>query len=161
MEVVVEEDGGEVDKIKKLREQLKQCQRERQDNLVGWQRAQADFINYRRRQEEQMGEWAKMFGEGLLRDILPVMDALDASIGNSGEKEREGLRIIREQLMKILGRHGLTEIKTIGEKFDHNLHEAMEVIDSENENGRIEEEIQKGYLLNGRAIRIAKVKVSK
>jgi len=147
-------------KLEKLKEDLRQCQKEKQDNLAGWQRSQADFVNYRRRQEEQMGEWSKMFGEGLLRDILPVLDTLDASISNS-QDGGDGFKMIRDQLMKILNQHGLAEMKTIGEKFDHNFHEAVETLELEEEGGQVVEEVQKGYLLNGKVLRPAKVKVSK
>jgi len=147
------------DKLKKLKEKLAQCQEEKQANLTGWQRAQADFINYRRRQEEQMGEWSKMFGEGLLRDILPVLDTLDASITHSGKAEN-GLIGVRDQLMKILAKHGLVEMKSVGEKFNPEYHEAIEQVEG-GEEGTIAEEVQKGYLLNGKIIRIARVKVSK
>jgi molecular chaperone GrpE len=145
-------------KLEKLKEELKQCQQEKQQNLAGWQRAQADFVNFRRRQEEQMEEWSKMFSGGLINDILPVLDTLEASINNGQSEE---FKMIKSQLMKILGQHGLTEMKAVGEKFDHNLHEAVETVESEGEEGQIVEEIQKGYLLNGKVLRIAKVKVSK
>lgn len=147
-------------KLEKLKEELKQCQQEKHDNLTGWQRAQADFINYRRRQEEQMSEWSKMFGEGLIRDILPVLDTLDASIAHSEQKDK-GLEMVRSQLIKILSGHGLAEMKVAGEKFDHNLHEAVETIESKDSEGQVLEEVQKGYLLNGKVLRIAKVKVTK
>lgn len=150
-----------VEKVKKLKDQLKQCQQEKQDNLTGWQRAQADFINYRRRQEEQMSEWSKMFGEGLLRDILPVLDTLDASIAHNGKTDN-GLVGVREQLMKILAKHGLTEMKAVGEKFNPELHEAVEQVAAEKTSeGLVVEEVQKGYLLNGKILRVAKVKVTK
>ncbi|MDD2753689.1 MAG: nucleotide exchange factor GrpE [Candidatus Portnoybacteria bacterium] len=171
------------DKLGKMKEKLEQCQKEKQDNLAGWQRAQADFINYRRRQEEQMGEWSKMFGEGLLRDLLPVLDTLDASAAQErGEKSSnpptpllkggeeglnskggvEGLKIVRDQLMKILSKHGLMEMKAVGEKFDPALHEAVECVEAKDVGeGAVVEEVQKGYLLNGKIIRAAKVKVSK
>jgi len=148
------------DKLKKLKEKLEQCQQEKQENLTGWQRAQADFINYRRRQEEQMGEWSKMFGEGLLRDILPVIDTLDASIAHNGKAE-DGLTGVREQLMKILSKHGLAEMKSVGEKFNPEYHEAIEQVEGKGEEGIVAEEAQKGYLLNGKVIRVAKVKVNK
>mgnify|MGYP001606976174 CR=1 FL=1 len=160
-------ESDEVDvknKLKKLKEQLKQYQQEKQDNLTGWQRAQADFINYRRRQEEQMGEWSKMFGEGLLQDILPVLDSLESGIRNqeSGKEKVEDLRLVREQLMKVLAKHGLMEMKVIGEKFNPELHEAIETVEAEKtEEGVVVAEVQKGYLLNGKVIRVAKVKVTK
>lgn len=148
------------DKLKKLKEKLDQCQEEKQANLTGWQRAQADFINYRRRQEEQMSEWSKMFGEGLLKDILPVLDTLDASIAHSGESEN-GLVGVRDQLMKILAKHGLVEMKSVGEKFNPEYHEAIEQVEGEGEEETIVEEVQRGYLLNGKIIRVARVKVTK
>jgi len=148
------------DKLRKLKEKLDQCQEEKQANLTGWQRAQADFVNYRRRQEEQMGEWSKMFGEGLLKDILPVLDTLDASIAHGGKTEN-GLVGVRDQLMKALARHGLTEMKSIGEKFNPEYHEAIEQVDGKGEEGIIAEEVQRGYLLNGKIIRVARVKVNK
>ncbi len=152
-----------IEKIKKLKEELKICQKERAENLAGWQRAQADFINYRRRQEEQMAEWSKMFGEGLIRDLLPVLDALDASISKSGNGgEGDGFKMIKDQLMRVLSQHGLTEIKTTDEQFNHDFHEAVEAVEKEGlEEGKILEEVQKGYLLNGKVLRVAKVKVSK
>ncbi len=187
-EVKYEEDeGGEsvdlTEKIKKVKEKLKQCQKEKQEYLGGWQRCQADFINYRRRQEEQMGEWSKMFGEGLIRDILPVLDALESGIKNSAfasssrnasderskasadkQESREkddDLEAVRKQLWKILQHHGLQEIKLVGEKFNPEFHEAVEQVESEKKEGMIIEEVQKGYLMNGKVIRTAKVKVTK
>jgi len=165
-EVQYEEESNESgaveakDKLKKLKEKLEQCQKEKQDNLAGWQRSQADFINYRRRQEEQMSEWSKMFGEGLLRDILPVLDTLDASISHSGESEN-GLVGVHNQLMKILVKHGLVEMKSVGEKFNPEYHEAIEQVEGKGEEGIIAETVQKGYLLNGKVLRIAKAKVTK
>ncbi|MBU4142953.1 nucleotide exchange factor GrpE [Patescibacteria group bacterium] len=230
-EIILDEDNdvsAVVEKVKKLKERLKQCQQAKQDNLAGWQRAQADFINYRRRQEEQMNEWSKMFGEGLIKDLLPVLDTLDASVaqvgvkekftslpvdaealtgqqpspskgegenpnpprltsdpasislGEAGESERatpllkggaggldlkggiDGLKMVREQLMKILSKHGLMEMKSVGEKFNPERHEAVERVEAEGaDESTVVEEVQKGYLLSGKVLRVAKVKVSK
>ncbi len=155
-EIIAEEDTGSVEgKIKKLKEKLEHCQKEKQDYLTGWQREKADFINYRRRQEEQMNEWSKMFGEGLVRDILPVLDTLEA-----GSSSNPDLGKIKEQFLKVLDKHGLSEIKAVGEKFDPQRHEAVEQVEGE-EPGVVVEEIQRGYLLNGKVLRVAKVKVNK
>ncbi|MDD2730534.1 MAG: nucleotide exchange factor GrpE [Candidatus Portnoybacteria bacterium] len=158
LEIEQEEIGDEAaKKIKKIKEELKQCQKEKQEYLIGWQREKADFINFRRRQEEQMVEWSKMLGEGLIRDLLAVLDTLDAAeiTGNEDAKR------IKAQLLKILKNHGLEELKSLGEKFNHNLHEAIEQAESDQEKGKIVEETQKGYSLNGKVIRAAKVKVNK
>jgi len=158
-EIIAEDDlAGSDDKVKKIREQLKTYQKEKQEYLTGWQREKADFINYRRREEQQMAEWSKMFGEGLVRDILPVLDTLDASIKNKGDKD--GLLAIRQQLVKILGQHGLVEIKSIGEKFNPHYHEALEQVEGK-ESGAVVEEVLRGYMLNGKVLRVAKVKVIK
>jgi len=174
-EIISEEDGGEaVGKLKKVKEQLKQCQKEKAEYLTGWQREKADFINYKRRQEEQMSEWSRMFGEGLVKDLLPVLDTLSASEFQLGAGKNnnstqpplslrggeEGLKMVREQLMKVLQRHGLEEMKSIGEKFNPERHEALEQVEGK-EPGMVAEEVLKGYLLNGKVIRVAKVKVSK
>jgi molecular chaperone GrpE len=142
------------DKIKKMKEKLAKCNEEKQEYLAGWQRAQADFINYRKRQEEQMAEWTKMAEAGLVADLLAVMDSLDSGVGN---KEVD---LVRKQLVEILKKHGLEEIKAVGEKFNPEFHEAVEQVESGGEEGIVMEEAQKGYLLNGRVIRVAKVKVS-
>jgi molecular chaperone GrpE len=167
-EIITGEDSGSSEeKIKKVKEKLKQCQKEKQEYLTGWQREKADFINYKRRQEEQMAEWSKMLGEGLVRDILPVLDTLeprnyadlDAEQRGKGEVVK-GLELLRQQLLKILQNHGLSEIKAVGEKFDPQLHEAVEQVAGE-ESGMVVEEVQRGYLLNGKVLRVAKVKVNK
>ncbi len=156
------------DKLKKIKEKLEQCQKEKQDYLTGWQRTQADFINYKRRQEEQTADLSKLLCAELIKDILPVIDALEprvnADLGadkRGAEEIISGLQMVKEQLMKILSKHGLTEMKSIGEKFNHEMHEAIEQVEAEGEEGMVAEETQKGYLLNGKVIRVAKVKVTK
>jgi molecular chaperone GrpE len=172
-EIINEEDSGAVDnKVKKLKEKLEHYQKEKTEYLAGWQRAQADFVNYKRRQEEQMAEWSKMFGAGLISDILPILDTLDAGIINSKKEkilsspplqkggEEGNLGMLRGQLLSILEKHGLREIKSVGEKFNPEWHEAIETVEGE-ESGIVVEEIQKGYMLNGKVLRVAKVKVTK
>jgi len=154
------------EKIIKLKEKLKKCSKEKEEYLDGWQRSKAEMINYRRRQEEQMAEWLKMAQAGLIKDLLPILDTIEAGIRNWGlgikENKENYLEKIKEQLLKILTSYGLEEIKTIGEKFNPEFHEAIEQVESvENEDGIIVEEVQKGYLLNGKVLRAAKIKISK
>jgi molecular chaperone GrpE len=164
------EEGDSVDlveKIKKIKEQLKHCQQEKQEYLNGWQRSQADFINYKRRQEEQLAEWFQMAGEKIIREILPVLDTLetrnltDKDTDENGKNIKAGLKMTREQLMKVLGKNGLEEIKSIGEKFNPEFHEAMERVEADAPEGIVVEEVQKGYMMNGKVLRAAKVKVIK
>jgi len=147
--------------IENLRKKLKECRAEKQKYLDGWQRAQADFANFKRRNEEQLAEWSKMLGEGLIRDILQVSDSLDAAIKN--HPDDKGLKILAEQLRSVLRKHGLEEIKAVNEKFNPQFHEVVECEEGgQQHSGEVVlEEIQKGYMLNGKLLRAAKVKVKK
>lgn len=179
-EVIYEEDNGNDDadldmdmakeKIDKLKEKLKKCSKEKEEYLDGWQRSKAEMINYRRRQEEQMTEWLKMAQAGLINDLLPVLDTYYAreiyvkageEAGLWKNKELDGSDVIINQLASILKKHGLEEIKTVGEKFNPELHDAIEQVIKEGLEGIVIEEAQKGYLLNGKVLRTSKVKVSK
>lgn len=142
-------------KLQKLKKQLEDCCEEKEKYLIGWQRAQADLINYRHRQEEQMGEWQKLMNEKIIVDLLPILDTMDRGA------ETEGIRLAREQFWGVLKSYGLKEIKTLGEKFNPNFHEALAANAGDGEDGKITEEFQKGYVLNNRVIRVAKVKINK
>ena len=143
-------------KIKKLKKKLKECQKEKEKYLTGWQRAQADLINYRRRQEEIMEEFRKYSQESLIREILPVLDSL-----RIGQEQIPELKTIKKQLKIILEKHNLKGIKAKGEKFNPEFHEAVEMVESNKESGEITEEIQKGYMLGEKVLRASKVKVNK
>ncbi len=161
-EISYQEDGeAEEKKIEIFRKKLKDCLAEKEKYLAGWQRAQADFINYRRRQEEQMDEWQKMFGGGLIKNILPVLDSLDAALAS--QPGDEGLKSLAAQLKTVLKKHGLEEIKSVGEKFNPEIHEVVECEegDKNHEAEIVAQEIHKGYMLNGKVLRPAKVKVTK
>jgi molecular chaperone GrpE len=163
------DETGEIDaghlkeKNIELKERLERCREEKQEYLTGWQREKADFINFKRRQEEQMAEWITMSHVGLIKELLPVLDSIEQGIKNwvkTEETDINHLSIIKEQIMEVLRKNGLEEIKAIGVKFDPVFHEAIEQIESEEE-GVIVEEVQKGYVLNGKVLRTSKVRVSK
>lgn len=155
MEEENEEDAVS-DKVKKIKEKLKVCQEEKSQYLDNWQRAQADFVNYRKMQEERNMEFIKYSKQELLRELLPLMDAMESAVGHF--KEAEGLRMM---LAKILKENGVEAIATVGKQFDPHLHEAIEHIESDKPDEEILEEAQKGYMLNGKILRIAIVKISK
>src|SRR3989338_7119474 len=125
-------------KIKKLKKKLKECQKEKEKYLTGWQRAQADLINYRRRQEEIMEEFRKYSQESLIREILPVLDSL-----RIGQEQIPELKPIKKQLKIILEKHNLKGIKAKGEKFNPEFHEAVEMVESNKESGGNTEEKKK------------------
>ena len=148
-----EESGGQV---KKLKNKLKECQKEKEEYLTQAQRARADLINFRQRQEQAQEELNKYGQENFIKELLPVLDSLKI-----GAKENEGVKQIKEQLETVLKKYGLKEIKSLGEKFNPEFHEAIEQVESEKEEGTIVEEVQKGYLLGEKVLRVNKVKVAK
>lgn len=163
--VVAEEAAAET--IKKLREKLKAIQKERDEYLVGWQRAKADLINVRQRDEADKKEFVKFANERLIDGLIPVLDSFELAMSNkeSWEKTdknwRAGVEFIYNQLKKALADAGLEEINPVGRMFDPTRDEAAEYlpVDSESDNHKVLAVINKGYALNGRPMRPPKVKV--
>jgi molecular chaperone GrpE len=153
--VVTEEHQG--DSIKKLKDKLKDAEAKVKEYLDGWQRERADFSNIRKRDEEAKSEFLKFANSGLIEELLPVLDALTLAVSH-GEKS---VVPIENLLLQILKKRGLEESNPIGEPFDPNLHEAIGMIptDKEDDDHRILEVAQKGYILSGKIIRPAKVKI--
>ena len=114
------------------------------------------MINYRKRQEQVLEEFRKYGQRELLNDLLPVIDALSA-----GAEKDAGLEKIKEQLEDILVKNGLKEIAALGEKFNPEIHEAVDVAEAKETSGTIIGEIQKGYFLRDKVLRPSKVRVAK
>lgn len=155
-----------VQALKKLREKLRACEKDKKEYLDGWQRMRADFANVRKEEETRRGEMIKFAAEGLVDDMLPVLDSFSMAFGNKeawekvDENWRKGVEYIHAQMYSILESRGLTEIGKVGEPFDPRLHVAIEEIPtpSEKEANTVAEIIQKGYRLHNKVIRPAKVK---
>jgi len=147
--VVAEEHAG--DQVKKLKEKLKEAEGKAKEYLDGWQRAQADFVNIRKRDEEAKKEFVKFVSLEVIEDLIPVLDAL--TLGGNDPVYR--------LMMQILGKRGLLESNPEGEQFNPEFHEAIGVVQTEkkDEDHKILEVVQKGYILHGRIIRPAKVKI--
>ncbi|MFH1461012.1 MAG: nucleotide exchange factor GrpE, partial [Patescibacteria group bacterium] len=129
-----EEDGDSGTQIKKIRQRLKDCQKEKEEYLTQAQRARADLINYQRRQEQALEELSKFGQAGLIKELLAVLESLEA-----GAKKNRDLEQIKSQLENIFKKYGLAEIKSVGEKFNPEFHEAVEQIESKEESGTIVE----------------------
>lgn len=163
--VVAEENMAEM--IKKLRERLKKAESEKQEYLTGWQRAKADMVNARTRDEEERKAYIKFSNAGLIEDLIPVLDSFDMAMGNKEAWEkadknwRIGVEYIYNQLIKVLLDYGVKEINPINEKYDHAQHEAIshEPVTDEKLDHVIVGVIQKGYSLNGKILKVPKVKV--
>ena len=163
--VVAEEHAGEA--IKKLRDKLKKTESERLEYLTGWQRAKADLINARKRDEEDRKEFIKFANERLVDGLIPVLESFELAMANKEAWEkadrnwRTGVEYIYSQLKKALNDAGLEEIDPIGKEFDHNRDEAAEYVpvEDESKHHKVVAVIQKGYNLNGRSMRPPKVRV--
>ncbi len=152
------EEGSFLDKA------LEEEKAKAQQYLANWQRAQADFINYRRRAEQEKLDMAKFSNAMLISSILPVLDDLERALDTVSSKLAgltwvDGVRLIYRKLQAILEAQGLTEIKAAGETFDPRLHEAVFFVDGEE--GKVMEEVQSGYKFHERVIRPTMVKVGK
>ncbi|HEX7724263.1 MAG TPA: nucleotide exchange factor GrpE [Candidatus Paceibacterota bacterium] len=163
--VVGEENAAET--IKKLREKLKRAEAEKTEYLTGWQRAKADLINARKRDEADRADFTKYANERLIEELIPTLESFDLAMGNKEAWEkvdknwRMGVEYIYSQLKKALSDAGLVEINPLGQPFDHARDEAAEYIPvtDESQHNKVVAVIQKGYTLNGKAMRPPKVKV--
>ncbi|MEX2013953.1 MAG: nucleotide exchange factor GrpE, partial [Parcubacteria group bacterium] len=125
--------------------------------LDGWQRAQADFANLRRRDEETKVEFIKYAKLSVLEELIPVLDSFNIALAQ-GHKDLEPLN---NQLAAVLKANGLEEINPEGELFSPHEHEALATVptDKSEDDHKVLEVLQKGYKLSGKVVRPAKVKV--
>ena len=157
-------DGDSGDEIASLREQLER-ERERADaNYGNWQRATADFINFKRRTEQEREEHARFANTALVLNMLPAVDDLERALQHvdpalDGTVWMDGVRQILRKLKGALAAAGVTEIEAAGEAFDPNLHEA--IAEDEGEEGTVVSEAQRGYRLGNRVIRPSMVVVGR
>jgi molecular chaperone GrpE len=159
MEVVAE--AEDVESLKGLLDE----ERAKADKyLANWQRAEADLANYKKRSEQERNEVSNFGNTMLILKLLPVLDDLERAMDSISPKLAEltwvdGIRLIYHKLQATLEAQGISPIKALGEAFDPNFHEA--VMEREGEEGKVVEEIQKGYKLHDRVIRPTMVIVGK
>jgi len=158
----VEPETTEVEDIEALKQALAEEKAKAEANLAGWQRAQADFINYKQRSEQEKEELVKFVNCLLMLSLLPILDDLErafASIPKHLAKVSwvDGIGLIERKLQATLESQGLSPIKALGEPFDPSLHEATR--QDKGKEGIVIEEVQKGYKFHERVIRPSKVVV--
>jgi molecular chaperone GrpE len=155
-EPVLDGDGFAV-----LADELEATRLERDQYLDALRRLKAEFENSRKRQERERARILSMASERLVQELLPVLDNLDRALEAGGDI-REGVQATREQLAEVLAEEGLLPVASDGQPFDPNVHDAvMGQPSEEHEDGTIIQTFQRGYLLNGKPIRPAKVVVAK
>ena len=149
------------EELSALAEELEATRRERDEYLDALRRLKAEFENWRKRQERERARLLETASERLVVELLPVLDNLDRALEAEGDIH-EGVQAIRDQLVAALGKEGLLPVASDGQPFDPNVHEAvMGQPSEEHEEGTILQTFQRGYLLNGKPIRPAKVVVAK
>jgi molecular chaperone GrpE len=147
---------AEIEDIETLQKILAEEKVKAEANLAGWQRAQADFINYKRRSEQDKEEIGKLSNAVLMLNLLPILDDLERAFTSVPPRLDklswvDGIKLIERKLWASLEAQGLSPIKALGEPFDPTLHEAIR--QDKGKAGIVIEELQKGYKLNDRVIR--------
>lgn len=134
---------------------------------VDWQakalRLQADMENFRKRQLRRADEAIAAERERLLQRVLPLVDNLDRALSHEGQNDadlRQGVELIYRELRRMLESEGVTRLETIGQHFDPNLHEAIASVPADVESETIVEELEAGYMLDGKLLRPARVVVA-
>jgi molecular chaperone GrpE len=149
--------------IEALQKQLEEAQAKAAENLDGWQRAQAEFINYKNRvQRDRELDYASMKGE-IIKKVLPILDDMERALANrpDGSSWASGMELIARKFQNILEAEGLKRIEATGQPFDPNFHEAISSEPNEDvESGNVIEVVQNGYMLGERVIRPAMVRVA-
>lgn len=157
------------DALKKTKEKLKEIEKQKQEYLLGWQRAKADYINSKKKEEEDAKELVKFANANLIAELIPVLDSFEMAFSNKESWEkvssdwRKGVEYIYSQLLSVMTANGIAQLNPLNEEFNPNVHDAVDVIETDDlkKDGKILEVIQKGYTLNGKVIRTAKVKIGK
>lgn len=156
-------------KIKKLQSELDKCKEDGKSYLDGWQRSKADYVNLKKRVEEDKLNFSKYATEEFIIGLLPTLDSFDQAFKNKESWEsidqnwRMGIEFIHSQLVNFLVSYNVTEINCLGKDFKPEIHHGIEIIDVDDKNndGKILEVILKGYKIGEKIIRHPNVKVGR
>ncbi|MBI5306170.1 nucleotide exchange factor GrpE [Candidatus Wolfebacteria bacterium] len=168
---IMDEDIKKEEQIKNESD-IGKCQKEKEEYLDGWKRAKADLINYKKDEAKRFETIMKFGNEALVRNLINVLDSFDLALAtleregksenSSAELTMKGIYLIRAQMEDILKQNGLERIIiSVGGQFDPSLQEAIASVESDKPAGTILEEVERGYMLHGKLVRPARVKVAK
>lgn len=150
--------------LEELQQKLQKLESEKNEYFSGWQRAKADYLNYKKEEAERLRDVARYTSEGFMRELVSILDSFDLglrSLEKSGPVEK-GVYMIRAQTEDVLKRHGLEKLDVSqGSKFDPALAEDIAEAESEKPPGTVIEVIEPGYRLHDKIIRPARVILSK
>lgn len=156
------EDQMPLDEVESLKLELAEQKAKAEANLAGWQRAQADHSNFKRRNEQEREESLKYANASLVLKVLPVLDDFERAVASlpaelSGNPWIDGIKLIERKLRTTLESQGLAAIQAVGEAFDPKLHEAVR--QDKGKDGIVVAEMERGYTFLDRVIRASKVVV--
>ena len=142
---------------------LEECRKEKNEYLLGWQRCKADATNIKQQYEARNLNMIQFAAENLILSLIPVLDTFDHALQGKDASDPyvQGFGYVQTQLLSILFRQGLAIISDTGALFDVSRHEAVESVSvtEEKDSDKIIETIEKGYILHGKVIKPAKVKI--
>ena len=147
-----------------LEEMIRQAELKVEEHHDAWLRAKAETENVRRRAQEDIAKASKFAIERFAGELLAVKDSLEAALAAenpSADSLKAGSELTLKQLVAAFEKSGLKEINPAGEKFDPNFHQAISMIESEQEPNTVVTVLQKGYLIAERVLRPALVIVAK
>lgn len=147
-------------------EELAEARRRSEEYLNAWKRTAADFENYQKRRLREDQELVTFSKQAILHKLLPVMQALEQAIKHAPRDEKNrlwsaGMDEIMARFIQALDDLGIEKIKTSGERFNHEYHEAVEMVDEPDKSGTIVDEVAPGYRIDGKVVQPAKVKVAR
>ncbi|NQT32603.1 MAG: nucleotide exchange factor GrpE [Candidatus Omnitrophica bacterium] len=140
---------------------------ERDEYHDKWMKVHAEYENTRKRLEKEKTSQMKFANEGIISDLVPIMDNFDMALGAMEKAEdkmavMDGIKLVQKEFHKRLEENGVKRIETEGKMFDPNIHEAVAADETdEYPDGEILEEVRSGYMLNDRLLRPAQVRVAK
>lgn len=163
-DVVFDDSEGAPDQIKKLKRELSETKEKCAEYLEGWQRARADLVNARKRDDESRKSFTEFAKEGIISDLLPVLDSFESAMSNTESWEkvdpnwRTGVEYIFSQLHNALETHNLVSINPLGQDFNPLEHDSIghETVEKKDD-GKVIKVQQKGYKIGEKIIRPARV----
>ncbi|WP_374340280.1 nucleotide exchange factor GrpE [Azonexus sp.] len=153
-----------IDTLPSIEEQLRGLELKAAEHYDAWLRAKADGENIRRRAQEDIAKAHKFAVEKFAGELLAVKDSLEAALAvpeQTVESFRSGVELTLKQLVSAFEKNALIEVNPVGEKFDPHKHQAIGMVDSDQEANTVVTVLQKGYLIAERTLRPALVMVAK
>ncbi len=164
---VIDDESSDADEIQAIKKELEGMQQKLDEANDKFLRLFSEFDNYRKRVARERIELTKTASESIINSLLPILDDLERAAemtveNDTSDADSAGVRLIYNKFKSILRQKGVEEITALGEDFNTDFHDAVTHLPAKEkkQKGKIVEEVQKGYLLNGKVIRYARVVVA-